>query len=484
MPRASSRSCSRLAGIAATFTPQVSIESPDGLLLEIKPSIALFGGLRQLCRQLRAACLADPMFAASGCAPHFTLAPTALAALVAARAGARCFITDPHQLPARLKPLPLSALRWPEEENERLRGHGRAHARRAPAPAARRVRPTFRHHDGLPISTGCSAVAPIRADASRGASVTRAASISITKSRITSASSRRLRPLLDELEQFLRTRQRGITALQCRFHHYRARTHVVRAAAGAPGSECRAAASLLRERLANLSLPEPVRRCELRGGALTRAAAREPAAVVAGRARSCAGGRDARAHRTSARASRRVRGVWPATASLSTGPRMRWRVAEPALDAVVSAATPWSPRCAARCGCSRAAASSRFASAAVRLRGALELLAGPERIESGWWDGADVQRDYYVARDMRGAHRLDLPRVRGAAALVPARSLRVSAEAPPPLTPSCIASATSASCAAPRTRRSWWCRRRSSVTARSPSPTNVRSRAWCARTRR
>lgn len=25
------------------------------------------------------------------------------------------------------------------------------------------------------------------------------------------------------------------------------------------------------------------------------------------------------------------------------------------------------------------------------------LLAGPERIESGWWDGADVRRDYYVA---------------------------------------------------------------------------------------
>jgi len=35
--------------------------------------------------------------------------------------------------------------------------------------------------------------------------------------------------------------------------------------------------------------------------------------------------------------------------------------------------------------------------------GALQLLAGPERIESGWWDGADVRRDYYVASDSRGA---------------------------------------------------------------------------------
>jgi protein ImuB len=38
-----------------------------------------------------------------------------------------------------------------------------------------------------------------------------------------------------------------------------------------------------------------------------------------------------------------------------------------------------------------------------RRQGALQLLRGPERIESGWWDGADVARDYYVARDSRGS---------------------------------------------------------------------------------
>jgi len=32
-----------------------------------------------------------------------------------------------------------------------------------------------------------------------------------------------------------------------------------------------------------------------------------------------------------------------------------------------------------------------------------QLLAGPERIESGWWDGADVARDYYLAREANGA---------------------------------------------------------------------------------
>jgi protein ImuB len=37
-------------------------------------------------------------------------------------------------------------------------------------------------------------------------------------------------------------------------------------------------------------------------------------------------------------------------------------------------------------------------------QGGLPVLAsGPERIESGWWDGGDVQRDYYVAHTHQGA---------------------------------------------------------------------------------
>jgi len=32
-------------------------------------------------------------------------------------------------------------------------------------------------------------------------------------------------------------------------------------------------------------------------------------------------------------------------------------------------------------------------------RGPLYLVSGPERIESGWWQGKDICRDYYIARD-------------------------------------------------------------------------------------
>jgi protein ImuB len=33
----------------------------------------------------------------------------------------------------------------------------------------------------------------------------------------------------------------------------------------------------------------------------------------------------------------------------------------------------------------------------------IELQSGPERIESGWWDGMDVVRDYYVAQGRNGS---------------------------------------------------------------------------------
>jgi len=32
----------------------------------------------------------------------------------------------------------------------------------------------------------------------------------------------------------------------------------------------------------------------------------------------------------------------------------------------------------------------------------LSLLSGPERIESGWWDGGEIGRDYFVGSDAQG----------------------------------------------------------------------------------
>jgi protein ImuB len=257
----------RLAALAATFTPQVSIEPPDGLLLEIKPSLMLFGGLRELCRRLRDACRADALLTQIGAAPHFTLAPTALAALVAARAGARCFITDPGVLPARLKPLPLAVLRWPAEHVTRLAAMGVCTL----GELMRLPRAGFARRFGPELLADLDRLLGKRAD---------------PRARLTPRERYRgardldheiedherilqvLEPLLAELEQFLRVRQRGITALQCRFHHYRAAPTHCTLRLAAPEASADRFTRLLRERLATLTLPEPVRRCELRAGAL------------------------------------------------------------------------------------------------------------------------------------------------------------------------------------------------------------------------
>ena len=36
------------------------------------------------------------------------------------------------------------------------------------------------------------------------------------------------------------------------------------------------------------------------------------------------------------------------------------------------------------------------------IQGALKFIAGPERIETGWWDGEPVRRDYFVAANPAG----------------------------------------------------------------------------------
>ncbi|MDH5326567.1 MAG: DNA polymerase Y family protein [Gammaproteobacteria bacterium] len=43
----------------------------------------------------------------------------------------------------------------------------------------------------------------------------------------------------------------------------------------------------------------------------------------------------------------------------------------------------------------------RFRAGKLWYEGELSLLSGPERIESGWWSGADVRRDYYIAADQQ-----------------------------------------------------------------------------------
>jgi protein ImuB len=221
-----------------------------------------------------------------------------------------------------------------------------------------------------------------------------------------------LKPLLDELEQFLRERQRGITALSCRFHHYRAAPTVCVLRLAAPEASAGRLQSLLRERLANLVLPEPVRRCDLRGGELSERplnsqslwsagehghspSGEVPALVEHLRARlgvdAVHGLRCVSEHRPE-RASQKVTGICSSIDDAAA------RAARAPTTCGQASPGFWRPLWLL-------AAPEPLAQQRGRphRQGALELLRGPERIESGWWDGADITRDYYVARDACGS---------------------------------------------------------------------------------
>ena len=57
------------------------------------------------------------------------------------------------------------------------------------------------------------------------------------------------------------------------------------------------------------------------------------------------------------------------------------------------------------------------------------ILAGPERLETGWWDGGEVCRDYYVVRDRAGPARVGLLRAGRAGRLDAAGLVRMNAYA-------------------------------------------------------
>ena len=204
--------------------------------------------------------------------------------------------------------------------------------------------------------------------------------------------------LLERLERFLRVRDAGVGALAFTLLHREHRPSCVRLGRALPAADAAQWRGLLDERLGRLLLPAPVRALLLRSGAavpvaavnatLPGCAARESGAAACAlldrlRARlgdeAVSGARLVPEHRPEV-AFRRVRPEpAPGTpaAALPLAPRPLWLLAVPEpLD--LDDGRPCSG-------------------------GAFRLESGPERIESGWWDGAGIARDYYVARTARGA---------------------------------------------------------------------------------
>jgi protein ImuB len=434
----------RLATCAQRFTPRVSLEPPDGLLLEIKGSLRLFGGAARLGASFLAHC------GAAGSRPRLAIAPTPLAALAGARAGSPFEVTDSARLTGALAPVPLTVLRWPPEVLERLAKVGV----RTIGEALRLPRGGFARRFGrqalasLDRLVGRSAdlrahfLPPERFHVRRGFTYELERHDALLQA---------ITPLLEDLANFLRARQCGITRLECRLVHRHVPATPCVLKLAAPAADPGRLKALLGERLATLQWPEPVRSCELRSGKLVPLPLGSEALWPPGEQ-----GGGFRVASTDLIESLRARLGFEAVHGLEihethrpedvsrVQPGIQTQPAQPPSRAIragrrgtaVSAAaasapadsplgpsvtSPW-PAFRRPLWLLRQPLSLSQVDGLPQWSGSLRLLGEPERIETGWWEegathawrgqagageagwrSGEVARDYYHAIDLRGA---------------------------------------------------------------------------------
>jgi len=341
------------------------------------------------------------------------LAPTPLAALGFARAGKSCCLTDATRLVSRLSPLPLRCLRWPEAGLQRLAAVGVSTI----GEALRLPRAGFAQRFGADLLqdldqlVGRCAHPRVTFVATERFSSRCEPSFELTD---TARVLHTIAPQLQQLEQFLLQRQRGITALLLRLIHRRQPPTQCVLRLAAPEHRAARIAVLLQSKLQQVVLAEPVRRCELRSGPLLACAADSTQLWQAG---EHGGGALTQmpAFLESLRArlgSAAVQGLCmaaghrPELLSCATEPVWQSASARRVATAVRDTSLPWpagrrplwllpDPR--------QLPLAVDGSGHPLWRQLPLQLLAGPERLETGWWDGADICRDYYVAADGQGA---------------------------------------------------------------------------------
>jgi protein ImuB len=401
----------QIATWALTFTPNAGLAPPDAIVAEIGGSLRLFSGLPQLVARLTRGTQA------LGYTARLGLAPTPGAALLLARAGHTQPVTTIAQLPALLAPLPLALVDLDDALRTTL-SHagvttfGQAAALPRDALARRGGDELVRTIDralGRVTDPRASFVPPPRfyAKLELPAPVHDAEALGFGVNR-----------LVQELATWLTARGLGLTRLQLTLAHERYLRQrglpatVVSFAFGAPARMPAHLLGVLRERLARVALPAPVESIVL---------ASEETSPLAGRNLGLLPEDEAAA--VEVPLVDRLRARLGEDAVVRVAPHAEHRPEQAARDVAVSAGE--NGRLIQRKAGARPGKSAQVAAGTTPeaprplwllaepqplahlfetkpLAAQWKLKDGPERIESGWWDGADVRRDYFVAESPHG----------------------------------------------------------------------------------
>ena len=386
-PQKESAALASLAVWAGQFTSNVSLEAIEsgGLLLEIGGSLKLFGGVGKLVEKVRAG------VRALGYRAIIAGAPTPLGAALSARAGEAGVVSDYAQLAECLARMPIALLDAECSHYDMLETMGIGTIGDYLALPRAGLKRRFGNEllDQLDRALGIvpdprEYFAPPAQFSSR---LELLAEVHETTALLFAA-----KRLITELEGFLRGRGVGVQQFHLDLLH--ADHPVTRVTVGLVSSsrDGQRLLALLRERMERVSLPQPVREIVLLAERTTPYQARnldlfpdaqqesENAAPFIERLRARLG--DGMVHSLECVADHR--------------PELAMKAAEPGTvyQADFSTARPmWllpQPRPLAMRG------------GVPQLGVPLILRQGPERIESGWWDGHPMARDYYVAEAVGG----------------------------------------------------------------------------------
>jgi protein ImuB len=393
VPRDEAAEAAALEGLAAwagQFTSLVSLVPPHGLLLEIGGSLALFGGLDALLARVRHG------LDALGYSARFGIAPTPLGAWLLARAALEEPVTVMHRLAARLAPVPLACLDLPARVLESLRSVGIERfgdcCRLPRDGVARRTDPRLLACLDRALGKRADPRLPYTPPPTFQRRLSLPGEVKDTETLLVAAER-----LLLELTGYLQTRAGGAQALEWHLAHRRSPATRLTIELVAPSRDAGHLLLLLRERLARVALEEAVVYLGIRVADILPLA---PSSQDLFGEEGVAGG-DWRAlvERLRSRLGRdAVQGL---TVSAEHRPEKAWRCCAPGQGAAkASSLADYSGR---PLWLLDPPEPLRTVAGDPWLEGRLHLTGGPERIESGWWDGHDIAREYFEALHVSGA---------------------------------------------------------------------------------
>lgn len=373
-----------LATWAGQWTSQVSLEA-DGLLLEIGGSLRLFGGAQRLMEKVRRGARALGYHALT------LIAPTPLGALWLTRAGKTGVITEGAQLAQSLANLPVTVADAARAHAEALAAMGIVTlgdcAALPRAGLARRFGEALL--DELDRAFG-HAPDPRRFFAPPARFSSRLelpAEVHDSGALLFAA-----RRLIHELEGFLRARDAGVERFHLDLFHADSPATRVEVGLMAASRDAQRLLALLRERLAGVSLPQPVRELVLVAERLM--PYRAPNLELFPDGREAGEGIAALIERLRARLGRgRVHGL---ECVADHRPERAMATGEPgtAREHAMPCRPLWLLTQPRPLPCRHGV---------PHLGGPLRVRAGPERIESGWWDEQPIARDYFLAETAGGS---------------------------------------------------------------------------------